>query len=82
MNKKYALHTIENLLAQASHFFETGKLDDAIQLVNSASLIFETYDDKSKEFDLQLNNIHILADHIVEVSVARFEADLYRKFNL
>lgn len=82
MNKKYALHTIENLLNQSAVLFQTGKLDDAIQLINSASLLFKIYDDESMDFDSQLDVMHLLVDDIVEVSTARFKEDLCRKFNL
>lgn len=81
MNKKYALRTIENLLNQAKFFFDAGRVDDAIQLINSATLILEANEIGSKEFDSKLNDIHILASHIIEVSTARFSADLWRKFN-
>lgn len=80
MTKKYALHTIDNLVDYAQYYFRADRKEDAIQLLNSASLILYSADDKSEEFDNRLSNIHELAQDIVDQTTARFQADFERKF--
>ncbi len=81
MNTKYALHTIDNLIDQASRYFKAERIEDAIQLLNSATLILNTYDEDTSDFAKRLDAIHRIANSIVNVTVRRFEAELESKFN-
>ncbi len=81
MNTKYALHTIDNLTNQASIYFKAGRTEDAIQLLNSATLILNTYDEDTSEFAKRLDTIHRIANNIVDITVKQFVADFERKFN-
>lgn len=80
LNKKYALHTIDNLLDYATHYYMTDRNNQAIQLLNSATLILCCSDDNSNEFKVRLNNIQELAQNIICQETSRFESDLQQKF--
>lgn len=78
MKRKHVLNTIKNLLSQAHLFIYEGSFEDVIQLVNSASLLFEVYDDKSVEFNIELDNMHTIKDLIIENSIIAFERELIK----